>query len=583
MSKDPGQCADAVLGLALRGEDGHRGGALAEEGGATEGWSGWARQTRLACRTLRRAPAFTVPAVLLVGLGVGGVTTVFTLVDHILLRPLPYPESERLVRIGRPGETHSGPVIQAMEELGGFDGWAVGGSGPATLLGQEEPLQVEQAEVSRGFFTLLGRAPSLGRLLLEGDFAGANAVVLSQSTWQRVFGGDPDIVGRSVRLDGETLAVVGVLSADFAPPQALVAADVDVWRPIDWSLGHNRRPDYSVLGVAARLAPDVSPGAAQAELDALAERLAERYPENLRAPDGTAEPLLVVGLHEATVQRARTGLGLLLGGVMLLLAIACLDIAHLFLARGLGRMKEMAVRRALGARPGGLVRQLLVESLMVGLAGGALGVGLAWIGLDVLLALSPATLPLTTEVRVDPRVLAFAAVVSVGTAVLFGLLPALRSLGAELATDLRGSSRGASSGMRRSTAGRHFNSIVFGALGVVSLVLAAAGLYGTLIYHVHQRRRELGIRLALGATPARVEVQTPLDGVSLALLGCALGLLGTWVAGRLLARWIPDLTSGDPLTLTLAAVLLLGTAAVASWLPARRPGRTDPLTTLGVE
>jgi ABC-type antimicrobial peptide transport system permease subunit len=137
--------------------------------------------------------------------------------------------------------------------------------------------------------------------------------------------------------------------------------------------------------------------------------------------------------------------------------------------------------------------------------------------------------------------------------------------------------------MRRSTAGRHFNSIVFGALGVVSLVLAAAGLYGTLIYHVHQRRRELGIRLALGATPARVEVQTPLDGVSLALLGCALGLLGTWVAGRLLARWIPDLTSGDPLTLTLAAVLLLGTAAVASWLPARRAGRTDPLTTLGVE
>lgn len=137
--------------------------------------------------------------------------------------------------------------------------------------------------------------------------------------------------------------------------------------------------------------------------------------------------------------------------------------------------------------------------------------------------------------------------------------------------------------MRRSTAGRHFNSMVFTAFGVVSLVLAAAGLYGTLIYHVRQRQREIGICLAVGATPARIEGQTLLSGVRFALLGCALGLLGTWAAGRLLARWIPGLGTGDPLTLVWAVAVLLGTAAVASWLPARRAGRTDPLTVLAAD
>jgi predicted permease len=621
----------------------------------------------------------------------------------------------------------------------------------------------------------------------------------------------------------------------------LVSPDVDVWRPIDWARDRNRRPDYSALRAAARLAPAGDPAVARAELDALAGRLAERYPDNLRGPDGTPEPLQMVALHEATVQRARSGLGLLLGGVTLLLAIACLNVAHLFLARGLGRTREMAVRRALGARSGGLVGQLLAESLVVGLLGGVLGILLAWAGLGALLSFRPGELPIGTEVRLDLRVLAFAAVVAVGTAVAFGLLPALRSLGAEPTADLGGSSRGASSSrgvtgfqrgivvaevalslmlvaltgllmgsyrqlhsvdpgfdadplwtiplsptaasspleyheamdavaasladlpgvesaaygllmpfeitggddccwnnrgmvaggrthedvrvlmqpvhadyfatlgipllhgtgwsgvepgatpvpvvlserlareffgsveralgegvswermdmrvvgvagntrdygfdqppprylylpswtvgygfgrahaavrlrgapppglaralrravwdampgipvpvvrpmtewMRGSTAGRQFNSVVFAAFGLVSLMLAAAGLYGTLLYHVRQKRRELGIRLALGAAPSRVEGETVLSGVKLAGLGCALGMAGTWLAGGVLSRWIPELDASDPLALSGAAVVLLGTAALASWLPARGAGRTDVRATLGAE
>lgn len=796
----------------------------------------WMQQLRLTLRTLWKAPAFTIPAVLLLGLGVGGVTTVFTVADHVLLRPLPYPEADRLVRIGEGAV--SGPVIQNLRELDSFDALAIADSEPGNLTGRQNPVQVEQAIVSRDFFSFFGARPSVGRLLVADDFSAADAAVLSHQSWERLFGGEPSVVGSSVRLDGQPVTIVGVLSADFVPPPKLVSAAVDVWRPVDWSRDRNRRPDYAALKVAGRLGPGVSQSAAQAELDALAERLARRYPENRMNSDGSAQPLPMVGLHEATVRGIRASLGLLLGGVALLLLIACLNVAHLFFARGLGRAREMAVRRALGASTRGLVKQLLVESLLVGLAGACIGLVVASVSLDVLLAMRPATLPVAVDV--DLRILAFAAAVGTVTAVVFGLVPGVRALGSGLTSELRGSSRGATEGvgtkgfrdgmivaetalslvlialtgvliqsftqlqstdsgfdpenlwtiplfptaessaldyheamdrvaasledvtgvesatygllmpfemtgstrccwnyrrmiadgrvrgdvrviqqavsanyfetlgvpllagsswsdyepgqtpvptvlserlavtffgsaeralgreilrgengmeirvvgvaddtrhygldqpvpqfmylpswtvgygfgrahfavrvddqapvrlvsslreavwrtlpnipvptvrrmtdwMEASTAPRQFNWMVFGSFGLVALILAAAGLYGTLLYHVKVRRREMGIRLALGADPARLEGGIVWAGVQLALIGSAVGLVAAWAAGRIFQHSVTDLTTPDPLTLVIATSVLLLVAAAASWLPARRAGRTNPVESL---
>jgi len=802
------------------------------------GGMGFGRNLRFALRTLRKAPAFSLTSILLVAVGVGAVTTIFTLVDHVLLRPLPYPDAHRLVALD--GGSFQGPLFRAFEEMSTVEEWGAAWGDRVNLVGSGDPLRLDEARVSKDFFDLFGARAQRGRLLDPADFADADVVVLDAGAWRRIWGGDPGVLGRTLDVDGQALTVVGIMEDAFTPPEPLVGKRVDLWRPLDWSMEQMDSHEFQVLEIAGRAREGVTTEAVQDEMDALMARMSQVH-ENYRTRDGDPRPTPVVALSEQTVRGVRTGLGLLMGAVALLLLVACANVAHLFLARGLGRTREMAVRRALGAGTGSLAGQLLVESLAVGLAGGLLGTGLAFAGVRAFVTLNPTALPRQGAVALDPQVLLFAVGISALTSLAFGLLPALRSVRGELADELRGAGRTATSGrgvglvrnslvtaevalslvlvagagllvrsfvtvraqqtgfdvahvwtvplnltdpstpqeyreimdevtrqasqvpgvrsaaygltapldrvggsrccwssrlgvpgreddralnadmfpvttryfetlgielvvgrswteaegtatpvplvvnetyarelagsaqaalgmtvdvrdesavivgvaadtrhygldqairngaylpMARlpftlplatlmvqvdpaadrsmpqalraavwaaapalpvttvrsmqeavdaSTAGRRFESLIFGAFASVALLLAAGGLYGTLLYMAGQRRRELGIRVALGASRRRIESAMLRVGLGLGLVGVTLGLGGAWMSNRLLESRIWGVERGDPWALGGAAALLLVTAVVASWLPARRAGRVDPLETLRVE
>lgn len=439
-----------------------------------------------AARSLAKAPAFTWSAVLLLGVGVGSVTTIYTVVDHVLLRPLPYPAADRLVKMQN--GSHSGPMLERFGEFGGVDMWGAVYTTDANLTGEGDPLQVMEAQVSRDFFTMFGARPAAGRLLVADDFRTGKGAVLSHGLWQRVWGGDRDVVGLSILIDGEPVVVVGVLDGSFRPPEALEGT-ADVWRPIDPMDERFRHENFYMLAVAGRLAPGATLAAVQQEADALAEHRAEENPQRYQRRDGSPEPLPVAPLHEATVRRYRVALNLLLGAVGLLLLVACVNVAHLFMARGVSRTREMSVRRALGARTRTLAGQLLAESVLIGAGGATLGGLLAFVGVPLLMAAVPASLPGGDAIAVDGPVLAFAVGISLVTAVMFGLLPALRLVGRNATENLQHWTRSGGDG-RGSNRARH---ILVGAEVALSLVLVAqAGSLLRSFANLH--RQELGFR-----------------------------------------------------------------------------------------
>lgn len=804
----------------------------------------WLGDLRYALRTLRGTPSFTLTTIVLLGLGVGAVTTVFTLVDHVILRPLPYPSAERLFLVEN--GSHSGPTARELQTMESVEAWGFALHETGNLVGEGDPLRIQQIQVSRDFFSLFGARPELGRLFVDEDYASNNAVVLSHALWRDAFGSDPDVVGRTIRIDDSPSTVVGVLGRDFVPPEVVLRRQgvASVWFPLDWTRENLADVSYHVLVAVGRRRPEASLADVEAGLDRALERLAQRHPDQFLDESGALQyDVPAADLREITTRSVRPGLGLLLGAVTLLLLVACMNVAHLFLARGLGRTREMAVRRALGADTVSLARQLLVESLVLGTAGALLGLALATLGLESFLAFNPESLPRSGGVSLDTRVLFFTATVATGTVLLFGLVPALRSVRDDLTRDLKGVSRSATQGrglgrmrsalvvtevalslvlvtsaglllrsflsvqaidpgirsetvwtlpltpswvsspaeyveamdrvaaslsavpgvrrsaysftlpfemtgrarccwstssvtaegrsrdglqlmlqpvsptyfetlgiplvtgrlwrsseasldpwpaviseglaveifgsaeravgrdlmpgryetpvrvygvagntrhfgldqdppffiylpmeklpfaipmahmavqgpadpppgwvrtLRRavwdavptmpvptvrsmeewigmSTAGRRFDSVLFGSFGVLALVLAAAGLYGTLLYSVGQRRRELGIRLALGAGRGSVQRDVVTRGLLLTLVGVLLGLAGAWAAGRFLESRLHGREPTDPGALLAATAVLLAVAVLASWLPARRAARTDPLETLKAE
>jgi predicted permease len=796
---------------------------------------------------LRKAPGFTVTTIFLLGLGIGSVTTIFTLVDHVFLRALPYPAQDRLIVVQN--GSHSGPVWRELQNLESVELWGASWSNTANLVGEGDPIRITATGISKDFFSLFGARPVLGRLLVEEDFGASDVAVLDYGFWQSAFGGDPEIVGKVIQVDTEnqraSLQVVGVLDPDFVVPEGVVgaAARPEVWRPMDWSHEGFQRASMWVLDVMGRMREGATLVEVNGELARAAENLAEAWPEDRVDREGNPTELPALPLQEATTERYRAGLGFLLGAVSLLLLVACMNVAHLFLARGLGRLREMAVRRALGAGTGTLVQQLLVESLVLGAAGGVLGSGLAWLGLRSFLSVNPDAIPWTSTVSLDLRALGFAALFSGITVLLFGLIPALRSVRHDLTNDLKGASRGSTSGrsasrlrnvlvvaevalslvlvaeaglllrsfmniqaldpgiqvagvwtvpltpsglsspeeyvqsmdevkaslarvpgvssvaysfslpmemtgssrccwmtsplraegenkeglrlflqpvtetffetlgvplvagrtwskaeaeaepwptvlaetlavevfgsaeravnqileigndatealvvgvsrdtrhfgldqdfeqfvyvpieklpftipmahmavrtdpnptegwartlreavwdaapampvptvrsmeewVQRSTAGRRFDGVLFGSFGTLALILAAAGLYGTLLYAVGQRRRELGVRMALGAAGARVQRQVVAHGLILAVTGCLVGLGAAWGVGRFLEARLFGLSPTDPVTLLGTVGVLMAAALAASWFPARRASRVDPMEVLREE
>jgi putative ABC transport system permease protein len=413
----------------------------------------WIQSTRLALRTLARRPAFTLMATLTLALGIGANTAIFGVVRTVLLRPLPFPEPDELVRVfeSRPGAPTMSVApanyqdwraeSQAFEHLASFR-WM-----SRNLVGNDRPERLSVVTTSGNFFQALGVSPALGRTYdAQGD-RGARSVVLSDGLWRTRFGSDPSVLDRTIDLDGEPYQVLGVMPPGFAYPDT----DADVWvrAPNDVTelSGFPGDPaalrDAWFLAVVGRLAEGTTLEVAQAELDAVATGLQDAYPDSNE--DATVR---VVPLHEQTVQGARTLLWVLFGAVGLVLAAACASVANLVLVRLDERKKELAVRSALGARRGRVVETVAVEALLVAALGGVVGVVFSVTGLDAVRDAVAPFLPRAQELAVDWTVVGYALLVTAAAAILFGAIPAWFASGSAPADLLNDRSSGGATGGR---------------------------------------------------------------------------------------------------------------------------------------
>jgi putative ABC transport system permease protein len=420
-----------------------------------------------ALRRLWAAPGFTLVAVLTLALGIGANAALFSIVNGVLLRPLPYPDPDRLVRVvglyeGKPVVMSPANFLDVRAAAATLEGLAAYDNTAFTLTGGGEPHRVEAAEVTANFFDVLGVRPALGRGFEggENDPGRAKVVVLGHGLWAQRFAGDPGVLGQAVVLDGQPYTVVGVAAAGFDFP-----GTTQLWVPMLHDAQFLQARGAVYLGTVARLAADASIEHARAELRGIAERLEAQHKDQNEGLGMGAIPLRdhVVG----DVSRALT---LLLGAVGFVLLIACVNVANLLLARHAARGHELAVRTALGAARGRIVRQLLTEAVVLGVAGGALGMAVASWGRELLLALQPGDLPRLAETGIDSTVLAFCACLSVLTALLFGAVPALAATRRDPTLALREGGRGLFS---RSRLGP---SLVVGEVALAATLLAGAGL-----------------------------------------------------------------------------------------------------------
>jgi predicted permease len=434
------------------------------------------QNSRFAIRTLVKNPGFTLIAVFALALGIGANTAIFTVVDRVLLRPMAYDHADRLVNIVRKFKGGKGPSLSIpkfafikeatlLEAVSVYDFMGPG----MNLSGAGHPEQVKGVHVSEAYFRMLGVAPAIGRTFSpEEDRPNAPRVtVLTNGLWKRRFGGDPGAVGRTIRINSEPFTVIGVMGVGFSGEP-----ETDLFLAEQADLNSANQGHFLFLG--ARLKPGVAIEQANAELRAITERFRKRYP-GVMGPD---ETFSAQSMTSTLTGDLRTPLFVLLGAVAFVLLIACANVANLLLARAAGRSKEIALRMALGASRGAILRQLLTESVLLALAGGVAGVLLGAIGLRVLLTVAPAELPrlpaegLGLFGLMDGRILVFALAVSLLTGILFGLVPALQISRTDLNVELREGSARTSAGARRQRT-RSTLVVLETALSLVLLVGAA--------------------------------------------------------------------------------------------------------------
>jgi predicted permease len=426
-----------------------------------------------ALRLLRRAPGFSALAISTLAVGIAAATSIFTIVDAVILRPLRFPEPQQLVML-RPSSgsrVSEGYFSEWRRQSRTFDDIAAWYDEAGTLTGRGEPVEVLVDRVTSNFFDVFAAKPSAGRTFTTEPTLGTapTEVVLSHALWQRRYGGDAGAVGQTMILDGEALTIVGVMPRDFAVrTNELAESRAELWRPFELVV-KDLRGMGGMLNVVGRLSPGADADAAQAELTVIARRLEAEHKSY-----STDWRITVVPLLDATVRDVKPMLLVLFGGVAMVLLGACVNVANLLLSRSAARQREFAIRRSIGATTARIVRQLLTEALVLSAFGGALAIVLALWGTDLLISLVPAglDLPRTREIGASARMFSFAMVMTTITALLLGLVPSFTSARSG-AVALRDAGRGASMSRRRHIAG---SVLIVAEMALALVLVAGAGL-----------------------------------------------------------------------------------------------------------
>ena len=428
---------------------------------------------RFGVRMLIKRPVFTAVAVVTLALGIGANTAIFSVVNAVLLNPLPYAEPSKLavIWLQQPATNQ----FQQPASFPDFNDWQAQSKSFERIVATrivsvnftdgDEPERVNGARVSAGFLSMLRVTPVAGRDFLESEAqpGGAPVALLGYKLWQERYGGDSSLIGRAVSIDSTSYTIIGVLPKSFYYP----TPDTQVYIPLVQGKNETARGSR-FLRVAGRLKPGVSPNEAQAEMDAIAGRIAEQYPDS-----NAGVGVKVIPLHEQVVGKIRPALMILFGAAGCVLLIACANVANLLLARATACRAELAIRAALGASRLRLIRQLLTESVLLSLAGGVLGMLIAMWGVPALTSISASSIPRVEEVSVSVQALLFTLVISVSTGILFGIAPALQSSSKRLIEDLKEGRRGATGGAMHQ---RLLNLLVAAEVAMAVVLLAGAGL-----------------------------------------------------------------------------------------------------------
>ncbi|HEY7547332.1 MAG TPA: ABC transporter permease, partial [Blastocatellia bacterium] len=437
---------------------------------------------RFSFRMLVKNPGFTAVALIALALGIGANTALFSVINAALLRPLPYPEPERLVSLWETDlqKTESSSVApanffdwkeqnQVFEDMAAFTSWA------PSLTGTDQPERINGVLATANLFSTFGVEAAVGRTFSseEGELGQHRVAVLSHRLWQRRFASDPHIIGQAITLNGQSFTVIGVMKEDFRFPlpnmmrgsSELMAMGADLWAPLAFDRSKLQRNNHS-LAIVARLKPGITRQQAQSDIESVGSRLAELYPKSNEGLTGK-----LVSLSEEVTLRIRTALLVLFGAVGFVLLIACANVANLLLARAASRQKEMAIRLAVGASRARIVRQLLAESLLLAVVGGIVGSLLGLWAIDILLSITPADIHFSRQPGIDAQVLGFTVVLSLLTGLIFGLAPALEASKPDLTGSLKEGGKGSTAGRARAR-----SAFVIAEVAIAVILLVGAGI-----------------------------------------------------------------------------------------------------------